>query len=244
MINESKILEQQAMWHNRSLQGCVYAGYIFSKNPSEVGLTRLCLLEATNKKLIDTINKLVAAKINDDNNCILSILLPNILSLPDFLSFLELCKTYSDWSIEDNEVYQNNRLVKIRVPLNSSIENEEQIFSWVLGFAPFEFLPHTRQSPYFEIMIPTKTKEYLKNKFQRITPTKQTSDTRDRGGTIIEAHLADVFIKGITDNPKMDNNLWANSIKRKNQILSNFGQKSFDDSNAKAKITFSYPSKS
>jgi len=235
-------LERQANWHNRSLQGCLYAGYIFRNNPAEVGLERLCLIEPTNKKLIATLKDLIATKINDDNNCILSIVLPNIVSLSNLLSLLDLCKTYTDWLIEDDEVYQENKLVKIRVPLPSSIENEEQTFSWVLGFGPFEFLPQTRQSPYFEIMIPTKTKEYLKNKFNRMTPTKQSNDSKDRGGTIVEAHLADVFIKNITDNLTIDNILWTNSIKRKNQILSNFGKDSFDDSNAKAKITFSYPS--
>lgn len=90
-------------------------------------------------------------------------------------------------------------------------------------------------------MIPTKSKEFFKNKFDRITLTRQGIESKDRGGEASDSHVADIFLKDITNNSAIDDLFWEKSTQRKFNLLTNFGNNVYHDVNAKAKVTFSYP---
>lgn len=237
-MTSEEILEQQAAWHAKAMQGCLYAAFIYKNTPSETDMERIVLFEK-DKGLISSITELINIRIIDPDNSIISLIIPGIQTPNDLLAFIEDIRTLTNWEVNDDENHDNIRLVKMRVPLTCPNAKEETVYAWVLGFGPFDFFPPTRQSPFFEILIPTKSKNFLKNKFGRLSPTKQQNDTVERGGSTDESHIADAFIKDITDNAKMDRFFWASSINRKNQLLADSGQ--HNDVNAKARVTFSYP---
>ena len=130
--------------------------------------------------------------------------------------------------------------MKIRVSLQEKDETGQNIYSWALGFGNFSFFPKTRRSPYFEISLLVKSKYYLQRVFDKHSLTQHTPESIDRGTTPFDAHLADLYIKNVTDNNKRDKSFWNASRKQKKILLTNNNK--FDDTDAKAKITFSYPS--
>jgi hypothetical protein len=173
------------------------------------------------------------------DNYLLSFILPSITHLDDLLRFIEFSKSETDWKVLDNDVYDGKRIVRIRVPMDEVDTNGNKTHAWMLGFGPFNFFPLTRQSPYFQIMLITKSKSFFKETYNKYSLTQHLQNAKDRGGDVYDAHLADIYIKTVTDNAEMDANLWGNSSKRKWQLLRKGGQE--HDANAKAKVTFSYP---
>lgn len=235
-----KIIQEQTQWHGKSLQGCLYAAYYISKSIENSGLERLCI-KGDPSIAISEILSVMSEKILDNNNSVCSFILPDLKSLQDLITLINIFKSVSNWVVDDSGIYKDKKLVKVRIPLNETDRDGNQIYSWLLGFAPLEFLPKTRQSPYFEILLVTKSKSFFQKKYQRFSSTKHNFDSIDRGGHAHEAHLADIHIENITENTFVDNNMWENTSKRKFKILTQSGTVDFDDTTAKAKITFSYP---
>jgi hypothetical protein len=236
-----EIVEAQRQWHAKSNQGCLFAAYLYNKTPPESNFNRICLDRSLSKDLIGDVAGAIAEHISNENSFILSIILPKLTTVEHLREFIELAKTNTNWTIDDSELWQKHRLVKVRVPLNEINEKSEAVFGWLLGFGPFVFYPKTRQSPYFEILTPTKSKAFLKQKFNKHSLTQHTEKTVDRGGTSADAHLADVYIKDLTDHDTRDQKNWTATSARKRKVLTQSDTIPFDDTNAKAKISFSYP---
>ncbi len=242
-MDNDQIIAEQSAWHAKTLQGCIFAAYLFQKLPKESNIHRISLNEPISKDLILKISELITEHINRIDSFLISIILPQIIKKEHLIEFIELSQQNTSWVIDNSELWGDLKLVKIRVPLNEKNEKGEMIFAWMLGFGKLDFFPKTRQSPYFEIIVPTKSKYFYKNNFNKYSLTQHTPGSKDRGVKDIEAHLADVYIKGITDDDYMDNSLWDSTSKRKYKILTESGTLPFNDTNAKAKITFSYPVK-
>lgn len=251
-MTADQIIQKQIEWHGRSSQGCIFAAYLFKKDPPESKVKRNCFDREINKDLIDEVFSLIKKSINDPDTYVLSIIFPRINTKKQLIDLISLFKEYTDWQIDDSDLWKDHKLVKVRVPLNQKDSNDKEIYSWMLGFAPLEFLPLTRQAPFFEIILPTKSKYFLKEKFGKYSFTQHFSDSQDRGGSTDEAHLADIYIKDVTDNTIRDKQMWDNTSNyvdevgnvnygRKYKVLTDSGRLDFDDTNAKAKITFSYP---
>ena len=239
MIIESVIAEQQK-WHGLSMQGCIFAGHLFKNLPESSKIHSKCFLENISQELIENIELLITDLIKDENAFLVSIILPAVKTKADLLTLIDLCKKNTDWTIEDEEIWENKRLIKIRVSLGENDESGSEIFSWMLGFGNFSFFPPTRQSPYFEIMLPLKSKYFFKKTFNKFSLNQHFEESIDRGTATKDAHLADVFIEKVTDNLKRDELLWNQSKSRKKKLLTT-ENKEYNDTNAKAKITFSYP---
>jgi len=236
---ESNIISQQNKWHSNSLQGCIYAAYIIRQDTSTSGSGVNCFRESLSTELIIKIKNEIDSSIEDETTTSLRIILPSITTKENLIEFVSLIKNHTNWLVSDSEIWNGNRLVKMRIPMKQKDENEKEIVAWVLGFGPFTFFPKTRQSPFFEIIVPVKTKYFFKDKHNRFSLTKQSENSIDRGTSSDDAHLADVYIAGITDDEKRDKQMWENSRKRKSMLLTEHGSVEFNDSNAKAKITFS-----
>ena len=221
------------------MQGCIYAAYIIKQDTNSSGCGIHCFREQLSTELIIKVKNEIDNSIESEATTFLRIILPSIQTKDNLIEFVSLIKNHTNWLVSDSEIWNGNRLVKIRIPMNKKDENKKEIVSWVLGFGPFVFFPKTRQSPFFEIIVPVKTKYFFKDKHNRFSLTKQSENSIDRGTSSDDAHLADVYINNITDDEKRDKQMWENSRKRKSMILTEHGSVEFNDSNAKAKITFS-----
>ncbi|MBS0647230.1 MAG: hypothetical protein JSR97_11680 [Verrucomicrobia bacterium] len=251
-MTPDQIISKQIEWHGHSAQGCIFAAFLYKKDPPEAKVKRICLNQDIDKDLVTKVFSFIKESIVNPDVYVVSIIMPQLISKDQLIGFISLCKESTDWVISDTDLWKEFRLVKIRVPLGEMDEEGKPIYSWMLGFAPLNFLPYTRQAPFFEIILPTKSKYFLKEKFKKYSLTKHFEDSIDRGGSADEAHLADIYIKDVTDNRKRDKNMWENTgnytdangivnYGRKHKILTDSGRIDFDDTNAKAKITFSYP---
>lgn len=235
------IIDKQVKWHSGSNQGCLFAAALMKIDPIKGKVNRHCLDKVLSKELFEEIKSIINKQILNQDCYILSLILPQIIDYEGLVSFIEYSKIYTDWLILDKDISLDNghKVIRIRVPLGEQDETGQEIYAWMIGFAPLAFLAPTRQSPYFEIMIITKSKKFLKEKYNKYSYTQHLEDSVDRGGELQDAHLADVYIEGYTDCPYKDNAFWGYSSLRKWSILK---KKNHDyDSDAKAKVTFSLP---
>lgn len=108
----------------------------------------------------------------------------------------------------------------------------------MLGFGLFDFFPKTRQSPHFEIIVPTKSKSFFKERFSKYSHFQHFYDSWNRKGEINSAHLADIHIDKITDDVHKDNKFLKGTSNLKKTILEGVGG-DYNDIRAKAKISFS-----
>lgn len=236
------ILKEQLAWHKKASQGCVFAATLAVEDRSEdSGIFRLVIGKEINSDLIKEIALLIGEKSKEESITLLSVIIPNINSLSNLQQFLALIKECTDWSVDDSEIYQGFHIVKVRIPLGQNDEDGSPIFAWALFFGNFKFFPPTRQSPYFEFVLSVKTRQFLKEKYDRMSLTQQNEDTMNRGGSSTDAHLADVFINDITNVGLRDKRMWKNTRLRKEEVLTYKGTIPYDDTRAKAKVTCSYP---
>lgn len=236
-----EIIKTQLNWHAKSLQGCLYAAYAFKNDRSGTKLLQKVLEEGVNKKLVSNVYTIINKSISNPEVNYVSLIIPAIDNRNKLVDFISLLKENTSWHIYDDTIYKGKKVVKIRVPLGEKDQDDKEIVSWALFFAPMDFLPPTRQSPYFEMVVLTKSKYFLKEKYNRYSLTKELKDSIDRSTSTDDAHLADIYIKDITDNPRKDEKLWAGSSKRKKQLLTENNKIAYDDTLAKAKVTISYP---
>lgn len=233
------ILQQQITWHSKANQGCIFAAYLFKHSPSESKLNRFCFDEDLSNELILKIANITESNITDRENHMVSFILPRISSKEGLLEFLDLVRSNTNWTIQDSDRHNNDILVRLRVPFNEFDADSKQVYAWVLGFAPLDFLPITRRSPFFEIMLATKSKMFFKEEYNKFSLTQHVPGGINRNTQSDDAHLADLYMNDVTDNPRKDKLLWKQSTERKWYLLRKSGQET--DINAKAKVTFSYP---
>ncbi len=231
---DSNIIDEQSEWHGKGKQGCLFASYL-SRNPeNKAGIIRHVLHGTINDDFIGKINECIREAMLDDSSQMLSIILPSIRTDTDLFRFIGLIQKLSNWEVE-SEIEEGLILIKMKVHLLDEVdESSNQILSWVLGFGPFNQFAKTRQSPYTEIVLATKSKQVLKQLHQRHNLYQQFEASQERKGHPDGSHLADIFIKGITDDLEKDKRFWKGTSDHKKSILA-----SASDFNAKAKITFS-----
>lgn len=223
----------QMEWHKHGKQGCMYAQVLSRKfDPENPFWIRKVLELEIQEELILEIKSVVDACVQNDNNQAISIIIPKIQTVADLIKFLTLLKyKYPAINFEVDETsIENHTLIAIRLP---SILEPDKSF-WVLGFGNFDFFPKTRQSPAFEIVLATKTKEYLYKKYNRFSHFQPTEHSKNRGGKLDSAHLADMQIEGITEKHRKDNSLWDSTKNLKEAVLGEM----YGDIRSKAKNSF------
>lgn len=227
---------EQLDWHRAGKQGCMFAQAMSVKyNDQSLFWSRVVIDKEIGLELVLEIIDFVNKCSKQEDNQAASIIIPSIKSLEDLISFLKLIKSnFPGVFFEtDNASIKDHTLIAIRFP--SAFE--DNISFWVLGFGNFEFLPKTRQSPLFEIVFATKSKDYLYKKYNRYSHLQPTENSKIRKGELDSAHLADIQIEGTTEKTKKDNKLWENTQNQKKAVLGDL----YGDIRSKAKTSFTLP---
>ncbi|MBN4051607.1 hypothetical protein JYU16_02220 [bacterium AH-315-M05] len=235
-----EVLEEQLAWHKLTKQGCAFAAFM-SKDPKKFGWERICIDEEVNEELINKINEKIISSIKDEKIFALSIILPKITTDQDLSKFVSIAKQLSIWNIRDDEEYDTNlTLIRISVDVDETTAIGDPINAWILGFGNFETFAKTRRSPYTELAMTVKSKQFFKHKYNKhsiyqYTPTSQHRDKNMESAH--EAHLADIHLVDTTDNEKTDKKLWKATQGSKRRILGLPLDEKFDDPRTKAKVT-------
>lgn len=240
-----EVLRVQSVWHKSAKQGCYYAVFM-SRNPEQYDWKRICIKGIVSEELLNKINSEIVASMKDNNIQALSIILPDVLSNKDLTKFVEIAKKVTKWKILSKKIAHTNfTLIKINVNIGETTEIGTEVGAWILGFGKFDFFAKTRQSPYTEIAMTVKSKQYFKSKYNKhsvyqYTPKSQHRDKKMKSAH--DAHLADIHLSGRTDDVKKDKKLWEGTQKHKRIILNlpldiDAEDKS-DDPRSKAKVAF------
>lgn len=145
---------------------------------------------------------------NDVQAC--SVLIPDADTLEELVSILRDVGDRASWTLAEEDEGER-RVFKLRLVLQTGVE------AYVLGMAPFDCLPKTRQAPSLELAFRPKVKE------GRARSARLNWD-------LSTAHLADLAVQSLSD--KAFEQVFDNTVDTKRQV--NGG----DDPLAKAKVTF------
>lgn len=227
--------QDQLDWHLASKQGCAFATHIIRVSSASTELwDKLIITSDISSIDISQINQFIEKAIGLENNQMVSVVFKNLSTEAELQ---QLCKKFEE---DDNwEVISDSYTSSIYLLLSlryKTIHDNLIVNLWALGFGPITQFPLTRQSPYVEIILPTKTKQYLQSKHSRHSLTKHYEDSIDRKGAIDSSHLADMYINKLTNNVHRDTKFWTSTSKLKMAVLK--GQT--EDPRAKAKVTFSF----
>ncbi len=234
-MNFSQIIEEQNSWHRRAKQGCAFAAMLANQERPESKIWfKVCCNDVINADLIKEMQSEIKSAVDNEDCQVLSIIIPAIKDEIDLKFFIyTLNKYYPNINIDCNyQKEKNYTLVKIKIPI------DETKFSWLLGFINLETSPLTRKTPYPEIVIATKSKQYLMEKYDRFSLHKPNSDSITRNEDDNSVHLADIHIDNVTNNTTLDNKLWNSTSKLKKAKL-----EGRDDHRAKGKVSFTVSDK-
>lgn len=156
--NEDLVLAIHHHWHTLGQQGCAFAQMV-ATNPPDYGWERhVQQIRSLKAPLPDTVwRDLIAAidasRLRPEVQA-LSILFPDLES-PALLASLiaGLCEHVGFDARYIDGPTADLKAVQLRLLLDGGVE------SWVVGFAPFEYLPMTRQAPIVELAFATKPKQ-------------------------------------------------------------------------------------
>ena len=115
-MTPDQIINKQIEWHGHSAQGCIFAAFLYKKDPPEAKVKRVCLDQNIDKDLVIKVFSLIKESIINSDVYVVSIIMPQLSSKEQLLKFVTLCKENTDWVISDTDLWKEFRLVKIRVP--------------------------------------------------------------------------------------------------------------------------------
>ncbi len=196
MANRVYALAQRD-WHVRGQTGCMFAR-LAARSASTLRWDYVVVsdLRATPEacnQIIDALDCAVA-----DRGCqVLSFLFPTVVEPLEAVEVVYFLASRGPFWLEANHISEDSLHLHLRYPVGAS-----GVQAWIMGFAPFPFLPNTRRSPYFELAVRVKPKPTTI--FHRLN--------QDRG----LAHLADAQIKM---DPKHQEHRWQSTLRRTRMIL-------------------------
>lgn len=164
----------QRDWHIRGQNGCVFARLA----ALAAGGLRWDYVVADFVPGVSTtaaVGEMVRDHAAADGVEVLSLLVPGLTTADEVVRFVrELAESSAFW-LERDDVIDELVVAHLRYPVPAA---PDDVQAWVMGFGPFDWMPGTRRSPYFELVIRVREKNpWL---FHRLN--------QDRG----VAHLADV----------------------------------------------------
>lgn len=210
MIEDRKqIVKKQLEFYAEGLAGCRFAQYA-AQHPGELGWGHVVIERPSIQKIDEEIERAV----KDPKVMQISIILPNIKTKQDLLNLVSILRNSKHMYFEENGAFADYTLYKLRLNLNGKE-------SWVSGFAPLDFLPKTRQSPFTELVVRVKDKPPYKKGIHKPTPEN-------------EVHIANLQVPKLSKNEFTD--MFVDSFKNTTTVL---GHKA--DELAAAKVTFAIP---
>ncbi|MEU4769009.1 hypothetical protein AB0H12_37750 [Actinosynnema sp. NPDC023794] len=123
----------------------------------------------------EVVGDLVRDSATADGVEVLSLLVPALTTADEVAKFIrELVESSAFW-LERDEAIDDLMVAHLRYPVPAA---STDVQAWVMGFGPFEWMPNTRRSPYFELVI--RVQEKRSWLFHRLNQDRDI------------AHLADV----------------------------------------------------
>ena len=208
----------QRHWHHAGQNGCVFAQSIAYRQES-IGWRSEVVYDLSDINLA-ILDQQIASAIDDQTNEVYSLLFPRITTDIDLVNLINWLTSSKYINIEHEANHGDYTGLGLRLPLGKN----KDVLSWLVGFAPLNYLPITRQSPIAEIAIRTKIKP--ENIFYRLNQNTK------------EAHLADV---PLGYNDKVMERLWLATKNHTSELLGGDEQRA-NEKLASAKITIAVPS--
>lgn len=189
----------QRDWHIRGQTGCMFAR-LAALQASTLQWTYL-VTEYTGEDASHAhrLGKAIRDSINDDAVEVVSILFPAVDRASQTVAVIRGLVAATTFWLERDDVTDGNLRLHVRCPVETF---EGQVDAWVMGFAPFNFMPSTRRGPYFELAIRAKRKPTWL--FHRLNQDRAV------------AHLADVPLEM---NGKHWEHRWQSTLRRTRMIL-------------------------
>lgn len=145
----------QRDWHIRGQNGCMFARIAALKSEN-VGWNYSVIdpqvSKIDNTQVVDIHGSLEEAVRNSDTE-LYSLLFPGVTSAKSAVEIIRTLARGPKFWLEKDELIDSVLKLRLRYPV---VENEVQ--AWVMAFGPFNFLPNTRQAPYFELVTRVKVK--------------------------------------------------------------------------------------
>lgn len=162
----------QQDWHARGQNGCNFAR-IAARRALEVGWHSEYIGSLDD---VDKVDDVMAESADHPDREIVSIVFDS-MSPNDLVDMITTLTEVSDFYLEDDRIIDEGtrRQLYLRYPLKLG-----RVAAWSMCFAPYDFMPNTRRSPFIEIA--TRVKE----KPEGLHPMLN--------GNPAEAHLADLIL--------------------------------------------------
>lgn len=234
--NQQGVLDEQLAWHQKMRQGCIYAAHLAKKslapppNSYYSDYWGRAVLSGHDQTTVLSMTAFVNDCHQHPERQLASVLLPDIKTRKTLIDFVGTVQSHYPGVIiqYEDSTRSSHTLVRIRVPLSDGV------CAYALGFGPFDWLPPTRQAPFTELVLPTKSKQFLKNKYNRHSLNQAQPDSQPRAPEPTFVHLADINVENVTTDTELDTRYWHSTHDIKIAKLSG------DNSDrAKAKVTFS-----
>lgn len=145
----------QRDWHIRGQNGCQFARLV-AVEADTMGWN-YTVVETPGAEVDPESARQVGAAVgevtNDPDVEVNSLLFPEVRDAKGAVAAIGALIDNGDFWLERNEVADGLLRLNLRYPIN-----DEQVQAWIMAFGPFDFLPNTRQAPYFELAIRVKPK--------------------------------------------------------------------------------------
>ncbi len=214
--NDHSVKMIQQHWHHTGQNGCVFAQSIAYKQ-EEIGWESKIIRNLEDQTLAE-LDEMISQAIADPHNEVISFLFPDVTTPEQVSRIVNSLVCLKNIRVGHIKPVGDLVSIGLRTPLG-----DEDVLSWLVAFAPLEYMPVTRQAPVFELAIRTKLKgDHL---FYRLNDNQE------------EAHLADVAL-GYSD--KTMERLWDATSKRTRKLLGGDEARK-QNSIASAKVTIALP---
>jgi|GEM_PF-3496391 len=221
-----------------------------SKSSEDYGWTIVTISDENVENICKRADELIQEAISDESVFALSLIIPYLNSINRLEKFVETVRDLPNWNVTTDRIESTNeRLVRINYNLAEKSSSGENRVIWILGFGNFSCFAKTRQSPYTELAMTVKSKQFFKQKFRRFSLSKHHPESIDRdpkSKATDEGHLADIHLAKITDDINTDRKFWKGTQLRKRRILGisldTDSERGYSDTQkTKARLTFVLP---
>lgn len=210
---KKKTLKEQLDFYKVGLAGCKFAEYA-AHNPEKHNWMHKVFHGELHSSLLRQVERFVERAEKSDDTSTVSLIFPQVKTQDALEKLISFLTTSPRFFLEPDEITHDFRCVHLRAHIGEDV-------AWVSGFAPLDFLPKTRQTPYTEIVFRVqKRPKYVKS----IQPEPPA-------GTL---HVADMEMPGMSREEFTRN--WQQSFSHTQEVLGHHA-----DELSAAKVTFAIP---